>query len=163
MSVEINHVDYSNPDQAADLLMLLDHYARDPMGSNAPLPADVREVLIDELKKRDFFGSAIAYVDGNPGALVNFAEGFSTFSAKPLINVHDLVVHSDFRGKGLSHKLLEFVKAEAVNRGCCKLTLEVLSENTVAINSYRKFGFKPYQLTEEGGAAQFWEMKLVQS
>jgi ribosomal protein S18 acetylase RimI-like enzyme len=161
MSVELKIVDYADPKQAADFMMLLDHYSQDPMGSGAPLPDEVKNTLVAEIQKRDFFASAIAYVDGKPAALVNFAEGFSTFSAKPLVNVHDLVVHADFRGQGLSHKLLKFVEDEAKERGCCKVTLEVLSENTVAIKSYEKFGFKPYQLTEAGGPAQFWQKKLT--
>ena len=160
MSTEVKVVDYSNASEAADLLMLLDHYACDPMGGGEALGANIKDSLVDELKKRSFFKSAIVYVDSRPAALVNYAEGFSTFAAKPLINVHDLVVHQDFRGQGLSHKLLDFVQQEAAAIGCCKLTLEVLSENENAIGSYRKFGFKPFQLSKEGGAAQFWQKKL---
>ena len=160
MTTEIRIVDYSNSSDAADMMMLLDHYAQDPMGGNEPLPQRVRETLIDELQKRSFVASAVAYVDGKPAALVNYVEGFSTFAAKPLINVHDLVVHSDFRGQGLSHRLLEFVECEAAARGCCKVTLEVLAENVIAKKSYEKFGFKPYQLTEAGGPAQFWQKKI---
>jgi len=160
MAMEIQIVDYHNDIQAKDLVMLLDHYANDPMGGGEPLAKEVRDSLIGELQKRSFFRSAIAYVDTNPAALVNFVEGFSTFSAKPLVNVHDLVVHSDFRGRGLSHRLLEFVERAAADLGCCKVTLEVLSENEIAKKSYEKFGFKPYQLSENGGAAQFWEKKI---
>ena len=162
MTTEIKNVDYANPQQSADLLMLLDHYSRDPMGSNEPLPQQIRDSLIGELfKRKGQIGSAIAYVDDQPAALVNFVEGFSTFAAKPLINVHDLVVHTNFRGRGLSHQLLAFVEGEAKSRGCCKMTLEVLSENTVAVSSYEKFGFKPYQLSEAAGPAQFWHKKLA--
>jgi len=160
MKTEVRAIDYSNAAEATDLMMLLNHYARDPMGGGKPLATEVQSTLIDELGKRDFFNSAIAYVEGRPAALVNYAEGFSTFAAKPLINVHDLVVHADFRGQGLSHKLLQFVQKEARARGCCKLTLEVLAENEIAKSSYRKFGFEPYQLSDDGGAAQFWQMKL---
>lgn len=160
MTAEIRIVDYSNSRDAADMMMLLDHYAQDPMGGDEPLPQRVRETLIDELQKRSFVASAVAYVNGKPAALVNYVEGFSTFAAKPLINVHDLVVHTDFRGQGLSHRLLEFVENQAAAMGCCKVTLEVLTENVVAKKSYEKFGFKPYQLTEAGGPAQFWQKKI---
>ena len=160
MTTVIRVVDYTDASEASEMVNLLNHYACDPMGGAKALPQKVQDTLVDELKKRPTFKSAIAWVDGSPAALVNFAEGFSTFAAKPLVNVHDLVVHADFRGQGLSHKLLEFVKQEAAALGCCKLTLEVLSENEIAKNSYAKFGFKPYQLSDEGGAAQFWQMKL---
>ena len=48
----------------------------------------------------------------------------------------------------------------ATERGCCKLTLEVLSNNPRAMGSYTKFGFKSYELDPELGTAQFWEKKL---
>ena len=48
----------------------------------------------------------------------------------------------------------------ATSRGCCKLTLEVLSNNPNAMASYAKFGFKSYELDPELGTAQFWEKKL---
>lgn len=160
MATEVNRIDYSNSQQAAEVIALLDHYAQDPMGSAAPLPENVKATLIDELKKRDNFGSAIAYVDGQPAALVNFAEGFSTFAAKPLLNVHDLVVHRDFRGRGLSQALLDFVESAAVKIGACKITLEVLGGNEVAKNAYRKYGFAGYRLSEDTGVAEFWQKKL---
>lgn len=160
MAIEVRKIDYANSDEAADFLMLLDHYAQDPMGGDKPLPQNVRDTLVAELQNRSHFSSAIAYVDGQPAGLVNYVEGFSTFAAKPLINIHDLVVHSDFRGQGLSHQLLAFVDREARESGCCKVTLEVLTENTIAKKSYEKFGFEPYQLTQAGGPAQFWQKKL---
>ena len=163
MATTIRPVDYHDARQSADLLDLLDHYARDPMGGNTPLPDATRAHLIPQLQQRPTFDSAIAYVDGQPAALVNFAEGFSTFAARPLINVHDLVVHTEYRGRGLSRQLLEYVEREAARRGCCKLTLEVLSENRVAISAYASYGFKPYQLTDDGGPAQFWEKPLQPS
>ena len=160
MPIEVKKVDYRDPDQASAVLMLLNHYSMDPMGSSAPLSTFVQENLIEELKQRDFFNSAIAYVDGRPAALANFAEGFSTFAAKPLINVHDMVVHRDFRGQGLSQKLLAFVETEARRLGCCKVTLEVLGGNEIAQNAYRKFGFAAYRLSEDTGVAEFWQKKL---
>ena len=45
-------------------------------------------------------------------------------------------------------------------RGCCKLTLEVLSGNEVALKVYERFGFAAYQLDPEAGSARFLEKKL---
>ncbi|QEG22497.1 GNAT family N-acetyltransferase [Mariniblastus fucicola] len=160
MSVEIQNVDFNDSEQSQQFLMLMDQYACDPMGGGKPLGPVVRDTLVEELQKQSSFNAAIAYVDGQPAGLVNYIEGFSTFAAKPLINIHDLAVHSDFRGRGLSHQLLAFVEKEAEKLGCCKLTLEVLAENLIAKNSYGKFGFEPYQLSEAGGPAQFWQKKL---
>jgi GNAT superfamily N-acetyltransferase len=53
-----------------------------------------------------------ALVDGKPVGLAICLEGFSTFSCKPLLNIHDIVVLSEYRGRGLSKKLLS--KAEEI-------------------------------------------------
>ena len=160
MTTKVKPVDYDNPDQAADLVSLLDHYSRDPMGAGKPLDDSIRQCLVGEMKKRPHVGSAIVYVDNQPAGLVNFVEGFSTFSAKSLMNIHDVVVHNDFRGRGLSRKLFEFVESEAKRRGCCKVTLEVVGGNEVAKSAYRNFGYSAYSLSEDTGVAEFWEKKI---
>ncbi|MFC6978476.1 GNAT family N-acetyltransferase [Microbulbifer taiwanensis] len=56
--------------------------------------------------------------------------------------------------------MLDLVAREAKNRGCCKLTLEVLEKNLPAQIAYRKCGFRPYALDEEYGQAEFWQRYL---
>ncbi|MBA55389.1 MAG: GNAT family N-acetyltransferase [Pseudomonadales bacterium] len=154
-------VDYHNPVHAQHLIDLLDHYARDPMGGGQPLREAVKSTLVEELAKRNFAFSLLCYMDEKPVALTNFFEGFSTFAAKPLINIHDIVVHRGYRGRGLSQALLTKVEQIARHRGCCKVTLEVLSGNTVARGAYEKFGFELYQLDPATGQAQFWQKFLT--
>jgi ribosomal protein S18 acetylase RimI-like enzyme len=140
--------------------MLLDAYAADPMGGGRPLRAEVKSELILRLRQRtDYFGF-MAWCDSRPAGLINCFEGFSTFQARPLMNIHDVVVLSDFRGRGISLRLLEQVERLACERGCCKLTLEVLSNNSVAKAAYEKFGFAGYQLDPAAGEAVFWEKAL---
>lgn len=57
-----------------------------------------------------------------------------------MVNVHDVVVKEQFRGLGLS-QMLQKVEERARQRGCCKITLEVLEGNALAQSAYRKFGF----------------------
>jgi ribosomal protein S18 acetylase RimI-like enzyme len=71
--------------------------------------------------------------------------------------MHDVTVDSEFRGLGLSTKMMEKVESVAKERGACKITLEVLEGNKVAQNSYTKFGFSGYELDPEMGKAIFWE------
>lgn len=160
MPIEVKAVKYDDPNQAAQLVSLLDHYSCDPMGSSKPLDETVKKNLASEMNKRPHVGSAIVYVDDQPAGLINYVEGFSTFNAKSLMNIHDVVVHSDFRGRGLSRKLFEFVEAEAAKRGCCKVTLEVVGANTVAKAAYRNFGYAAYSLSDDTGVAEFWEKKI---
>ncbi|NMP32539.1 GNAT family N-acetyltransferase [Thalassotalea sp. M1531] len=160
MSVEIIEVDYHDEQQVQDLIVLLDSYAKDPMGGGEPLSNEIKKNLPDALKARSFVFSFIAYVDGKPAALANCIESFSTFACKPIINIHDMAVSRDFRGKGLSQKLLAKVEETAIEKGCAKITLEVLTGNLVALNAYKKFGFSGYELDPEAGKAEFWEKKL---
>lgn len=158
--VAIVEVDYHNPEHAAHLLELLNQYACDPMGGASPLSEYTRRNLVTELQTRATALSLICYVDGIPAGLTNCFEGFSTFAARPLLNVHDIMVSSAYRGRGLSRLMLETVEAIARQRGCCKITLEVLSGNEVAQQAYRAFGFAQYQLNPAAGQAQFWEKVL---
>ncbi len=160
-SIEILQADYTNPQHAQDLVYLLNAYAMDPMGGGVALTEQVQNTLVAELAKRSFALSLLAYVNGNPAGLLNAFEGFSTFAAKPLLNIHDIVVVSEFRGLQLSQKLLTALELIARERGCCKLTLEVLSGNETATCAYLKFGFAGYELKPEAGQALFWQKKLV--
>ncbi|MFQ3172362.1 MAG: ribosomal protein S18 acetylase RimI-like enzyme [Oleispira sp.] len=67
---------------------------------------------------------------------------------------------SDYRGLQLSQLMLDKVEEIARTRNCCKLTLEVLTGNTVAQNAYVKFGFLDYVLSPEMGSAMFWQKVL---
>jgi len=57
--------------------------------------------------------------------------------------------------------LLEKVEEVACSKGCCKITLEVLSNNEIAKCAYSKFGFAGYELDPEAGSALFWQKKLT--
>jgi GNAT superfamily N-acetyltransferase len=153
-------VDYADEEQGELLVTLLDGYARDPFGGGTPLPDSVRETLPSRLARIPTAFSFLAYVDGRPAGLINCFEGFSTFAARPLVNVHDLFVLEEFRGNGVSQALLRAAEEEATGRGCCKLTLECLSRNQAALNAYKKVGFAGYELNPEHGVALFMEKKL---
>lgn len=159
-SIEFVIADYNDNKHCKDLLHLLNIYACDPMGGGTPLSERVKDQLTDKLAKLPHAFSVICYVDGKPAGLSNCFEAFSTFKCKPLVNIHDFVVIEDFRGLGLSQKLLEKIAEEAKSRGCCKLTLEVLDGNLPAKNAYIKFGFEGYELEPEMGKAAFWQMEL---
>jgi ribosomal protein S18 acetylase RimI-like enzyme len=160
MNTRIISVDYNNAQHAQDLITLLNRYACDPMGGGEPLSDYVQQHLVTTLAQRSDAFSVLAYVDDNPAGLINCFEGFSSFICKPLANIHDVVVDKPYRGLGISQMMLHKVEAIAKQRGCCKLTLEVLSNNHVAKGAYEKFGFKEYQLDPEAGHALFWQKSL---
>ena len=160
MNIEIRQADYNVEKDGTDLVNLLNGYAQDPMGGAEPLSQFSQDNLVAALAKTPHAFSVLAYVDGKPAGLINCFEGFSTFACKPVVNIHDVTVSNDFRGLGLSQKMLDEVEKIATSKGACKLTLEVLEGNTVARNSYLKYGFKGYELDPEMGKAEFWEKKL---
>ncbi|AYG08233.1 GNAT family N-acetyltransferase [Pseudomonas fluorescens] len=151
---------YSNSVHAEAIGLLLNHYAQDPMGGGHALSADLLQQLPAELAKRPHAFSVLAFVGGEPAGLVNCFEGFSTFACRPLVNVHDVVVKEPFRGLGLSQKMLQKVEEIARQRGCCKITLEVLEGNPVAQASYRKFGFDDSIFDPAHGRMLFWSKAL---
>ncbi|MFC0446225.1 GNAT family N-acetyltransferase [Pseudidiomarina halophila] len=155
--VDITLADYQNPKHRQAVVAMLDDYARDPMGGGEPLPDETKENLVEEMAKREYVFSLLAFVDDEPVGLANCVEGFSTFAAKPVMNIHDIAVIKDFRGQGIAKRLLQEVETLAQFRGCVKLTLEVLEGNEPAKLAYDKFGFKPYQLDEATGKAEFWQ------
>lgn len=160
VSIEVIRADYHNPHHADAIVGLLDAYARDPMGGGEALPAEVKEGVVRELARLPHAFSLIAFADGVAMGLANCFETLSTFAARPLINIHDFVILAEYRGRGASQLLLEAVEAAARERGCCKITLEVLSGNEAARAAYVKFGFSDYALDASAGTALFWQKAL---
>lgn len=153
--IEVIRVDYTNPVHATALIDLLDGYARDPAGGGEPLSDFARANLVSQLAARPFIFSVLAFDGGSPVGLINAIEGFSTFACRPLVNVHDVVVLPGHRGRGIAAQMLSAVEAIALERGACKLTLEVLEGNASARALYQRLGFAAYQLDPALGHAQF--------
>lgn len=156
--------DFDAPRHCTDFLALLDHYMRSPTGNGAPMSDELRARLSAELRRRPQVLSFIAYQasDAGPHAvgLINCVEGFSTFAGRPLLNVHDIVVHASRRGQGIAQALLAWAVQRASELGCCKLTLEVLSNNVRAMAAYRRAGFVPYVLDPAAGHALLMQKYL---
>jgi len=160
MNIDVFTLNYQDAQHAQDMLFLLNNYALDPMGGATALNQKVQDNLVSELEKLPHAFSVMCYVDGKPAGLANCFETFSTFKCKPLINIHDLVVSNECRGIGISQKLLQHIENIAIQKGCCKVTLEVLEGNQIAKNAYLKFGFAGYELDPQMGKALFWEKPL---
>jgi ribosomal protein S18 acetylase RimI-like enzyme len=105
--------------------------------------------------------AVLALVDGKPAGFSICIEGFSTFACQPLLNIHDIAVNSAFRGQGIARNILAHIEQIAVQRGCCKITLEVLEGNTAAHALYADVGFAGYQLDPALGGAIMMQKKLL--
>jgi GNAT superfamily N-acetyltransferase len=157
---EIVTADLSKPTHATALVELLNIYALDPMGGGEELSNYVKENLAATLAARSDAQVIFALDGADPIGMVVCIEGFSTFACKPLINIHDVIVKLAYRGQGISGMMFAKVEQIAREKGCCKLTLEVLSGNKSARSAYANFGFEGFQLDPNMGEALFWQKKL---
>ncbi|WP_018128178.1 GNAT family N-acetyltransferase [Balneola vulgaris] len=148
--IEIIQADLDNPKHAADIVNIVDLFAKDPMGQNEPLSEEVRVDMIAEMKKIPTTMTYIAYMGEKALGIVTCFIGYSTFTASKTFKIHDVAVHPDARGLGIGTKLLETVEAEAEGLGCSKITLEVRTDNP-AKKLYEREGF-------EYGEPKWWFM-----
>ena len=151
---------YKDRVHAAAVVRLLDAYAQDPAGGSHALSVYAKVNLTAELAKRPQAFSVLAFDGELAVGLVNCIEGFSTFACKPLVNVHDVVVLASHRGQRVGERMLVLAEEIAVQRGACKLTLEVLTGNANAIKLYERVGFAGYQLDPAMGRAVFLQKWL---
>jgi ribosomal protein S18 acetylase RimI-like enzyme len=140
-NVRVVEADLNIPRHQEAIVDLINAYARDPMGGGRDLPAEVRDRLIPGLRRHPTTLVFLALDGEAPVGIAVCFLGFSTFTARPLINIHDLAVIPAYRGQGVGGLLLERVEAKGRQLGCGKLTLEVREDNHRAQRLYQKFGF----------------------
>ncbi len=141
--VVIVEADLHNTRHQHAIIQLLDEYSQEPIIGGKPLAASVRNELIAGLQQHPTTEVLLAFVDDQAVGIAVCFLGFSTFAAKRLLNLHDLAVAAKFRGQGIGRALLEAVETKAQALSCCKVTLEVLEDNTRARRAYQVTGFLP--------------------
>lgn len=60
---------------------------------------------------------------------------------RDIIVIDAIAVDEKYRGKGIGHQLLDFVKEIKENKGCDAIELQVNARNTAAYEMYKKYGF----------------------
>lgn len=159
-AVEIVEADLDCAAHQQAVVELLDAYAADPMGNGAPLSAEVRRDLIPGLRRHPTTLIFLAWMDRRAVGIAVCFLGFSTFHARSLVNIHDLAVLPDCRGRQIGRRLLEAVADKARQLGCCKLTLEVQENNHRARCVYEAAGFAQAQYHESAGGSLFYSKPL---
>ena len=144
MRVDIRDADLNDPRESLALVEIIDGYAREPGGQNAPLSDEARAALAPGLRAHPAAFALIAWQGEVAVGAAVCVWGFSTFTGCPSLNVHDLAVQPGHRGRGIGRLLLEEAERRARARGSSKLTLEVHASNESAIHLYRRFGFGPW-------------------
>ena len=142
-NIKIIEANLENKKHQTDIIAMTLAYALDEMGNNSILPNDVLLRLIPGLKTMPTTNIFLAYINENPVGIATCFVGFSTFNARPLLNIHDFAVLPEYRKMGISRLLMEAVEDKARKLGCCKLTLEVNDQNSRGKHVYRAAGFEP--------------------
>lgn len=146
MDIEIREADFSDPEHRAGIVDVIDSYAREPVGGGHPLSPEVRANLIPGLQSHPTTLVLLALAGGRPVGVAVCFFGFSTFYARRLLNIHDLAVVPEWRGRGVGGALLAAAEERARRDGCCKLTLEVRDDNQGARRLYERCGFTDFVL-----------------
>lgn len=144
--------DFDNPEHCAALCQLLNMYMADPMGDYPQHDETQNSMLVDGLKNHPTSITLFIIEEGKTVGLVNAFIDFSTFKLKPFINIHDVFIMPQYRGRGLSRRLISKMKEIARDNGCCKVTLEVRYDNPAAQACYRAEGFD-----EDVPPMHYWE------
>ena len=159
--ITVREADLAEPEQAAVLVEMLDAYMRDPMEGGFAPSEQVKRELIPGLRAHPACYVFFALRGDRPIGFAICFLGFSTFNARPLINIHDIFVQASARGAGTGKLLLDRVEAKARSMNGCAITLEVRKDNHRARRLYSRFGF---ERAEVGGARrvpmEFWRKQL---
>ena len=134
-------VDLKRESHCIELINLMDIYMRDEMGLGRPMPEALKPRIIEGLKNHRGYLGFFVRVGVEYAALANCNLNFSTWQAKPLINIHDFIVAPDFRKKGVGLFLLEQIEKYARKKNYCRVNLEVRHDNFKAQNLYKKAGY----------------------
>lgn len=161
MTLIIREAVLSDPMDCSGVVEVLNSYASDPLGGGEPLRPDVRGRLASGLRNHPTTVVFVALANGQYVGLAICFLGFSSFQARPLLNIHDLAVVPEWRGKGIGQSLLTSAQAKAADLGCCKLTLEVQDTNHRARAIYERFGFRDF-VVGDSGPTRFLSKSLIQ-
>ena len=158
--VEIVQADLNRKEHQQAVVELIDAYAADSMGNGKPLPDEIKRALIPGLQKHPTTIIFLAYMAGRAVGIAVCFQGFSTFAARPLINIHDLAVLPGYRGQGIGKLLLQEIERKAKDMGFCKLTLEVQENNLRARRIYETAGFGQARYQNAAGGSLFYTKQL---
>ncbi|MFZ4767505.1 MAG: GNAT family N-acetyltransferase, partial [Roseimicrobium sp.] len=128
-------------------------YAMDPMGDGKPLSETALRDVIPGLREHPTTLVFLAWLDSNPVGLAICFRGYSTFAARPLVNISDYFVFPQHRGLGIGRRLISAIEHRARELGCCRLTLEVQENNHHARRVYAAAGFAQAVYVPEAGGS----------
>jgi ribosomal protein S18 acetylase RimI-like enzyme len=140
-NLKIIPCDFDDPRHCEALVNLMNEYICDEMGDGKPYAEGQGEQLVEGLRNHPSKLVLLALVDEQFVGLCNCFVNFATFTVKPFINIHDVIVTRSYRNKKVGRRIIEKVIERASELGCSKVTLEVREDNLNARHLYNKLGF----------------------
>ena len=147
-------------EHAKAIVTLLDLYAQEKMGIGRPLSDDVKKRIVPGLRQHPAAIAILAFRTNEPVGVTVCFRGFSTFQGQAVVNVHDLFVKREFRGRQIGRELLRFVERKAQSIGAAKITLEVREDNKPALRLYESDGFEGQRAPDGRPRTLFLEKTL---
>lgn len=132
MSPEIHQL---IPEQFASFIELLNALA-DYEELDRPDADAVERLRSDAFGDRRRFEAVLAMVNNQAVGYAIYFETYSSFLAKPTMYLEDVFVLEEFRGAGVGSALFDYVRTEAIHRGCGRMEWQVLEWNTLARDFY---------------------------
>jgi ribosomal protein S18 acetylase RimI-like enzyme len=139
--IKIVPCDFTDANHCKAVVNLMNEYISDNMGEGVPYTEEQKVKLLEGLKKHPSKLILLAQDGHEFIGLTNCYINFATFTVKPYINIHDVIVTQAWRNKGIGRKLIEKVINIAGEKGCSKVTLEVREDNHNAKHLYHSLGF----------------------
>lgn len=144
-NVTIIPCDLNDPHHCEALVNLMNEYISDEMGDGKPYAEGQKEKLLEGLRGHPSTLILLARAEDRFIGLCNCFVNFATFTVKPFVNIHDVIVTRQYRNKGVGRRLIEKVIERAGDMGCSKVTLEVREDNMNARHLYNSLGFTDAQ------------------
>jgi len=136
-------IEVENSNQRSQFAILFNEYSPD-------LSEKIDSHAIDQLFELPYFHGFICSVDNEPAAFAVCFESYSTYRAKKVLNIHDFMVSSDYRGKGIGKSLLNGIEQHSRDNDYLKITLEVGENNIAAQRLYNACDYEDEQVALKG-------------
>jgi ribosomal protein S18 acetylase RimI-like enzyme len=140
-SLHIIPCDFENKIHCDALVRLMNEYITDKMGGGESYTSEQETRLIEGLKNHPSKLVYFAVAGDDFIGLINSFINFATFTIRPFINIHDVIVTNSWRNKGVGRQMIEAVIKIAGEMDCSKVTLEVREDNANAKYLYNSLGF----------------------
>ncbi len=152
MTTLIKYIDVDNLEHRNALESLFQEYS-------SGVSAAIDSTIVNQLFDLPYFHGFLCFKDNEPQGFAVCFESYSTYRAKKVLNIHDFMISSCARGKGLGKLLLQGIENYCRNRNYLKITLEVDDDNTIAKQLYSSCEYQDYQVVLKG--LNHWQKYLI--